>query len=341
MTDYIIVGSGVSGLSLQKAITDLGKDFLVISDHSQQASHVAGGLINPVMLKTGKPVWNIDEFLEYAKQFYISFNPDSFKSYPIHRVFNSIAEQNKHLSLINTTNQKYVTGDLVKPYHHIQAPHKMSLVEGGGVANIQEILKSEAHSLQSKHQFVNSTFDVTELNFNRDHIDYDSHKAKHIIFAEGAGVVNNLFFSKLPIEGNKGEYLLIESEALQLNAILKNKYFLIPLGNNVYKYGATYARNQFNNKPTEEARKELKTYLDKMVSCPYQIVDQVAGLRPTVKDKKPIYGTHPNYKNLHVFNGMGSRGLLMAPLLAKELLEHIEFGNPLRSEIDLNRFKLA
>jgi len=38
-------------------------------------------------------------------------------------------------------------------------------------------------------------------------------------------------------------------------------------------------------------------------------------------------------------NGLGSRGVLVAPTVAKDLIAHIEDGVPLPTEIDINRFK--
>ena len=65
----------------------------------------------------------------------------------------------------------------------------------------------------------------------------------------------------------------------------------------------------------------------------------MAGVRPTVKDRKPILGTHPNHKNLHVLNGMGTRGVLLAPNMAWDLFQHIQAGTPLDAEVNISRFK--
>ncbi|GGE37260.1 NAD(P)/FAD-dependent oxidoreductase [Psychroflexus planctonicus] len=339
MLDYIVVGFGISGLSLSKALSNKNRSFIIVSDASQKATLAAGGLVNPVMLKTGKLVWNINEFLPYAKQFYASFEVNAFSEYPIHRIFNSVEEQNNHLALANVINQEYVSTELVSAYNGIHAPFKMSKVNGGGVISIQKIVNHEMDRLKQLEQFVFSTFDYAKLNMHSDHVEYDGLKAKHIIFSEGFGIVNNPFFQKLSIQGNKGEYLIIQLKSLQLKAILKNKYFLIPLGDDLYKYGATYNRNEFDNQPSTVARDELQFHLNKMLTSEYTIVDQVAGIRPTVSDKKPIYGTHSKYKNVHVFNGMGSRGLLLAPLLANELINQLEDQLPLKKEIDIKRFK--
>ena len=339
MLDYIVVGFGISGLSVTRSLSNRKLSFVLYNNSSQNASLAAGGLVNPLMLKTGKPVWNVDEFLPHAKSFYSSFNQEYFSSLPIHRVFFSVEDQNNHVSQFqNSLTSLYTKYAILEAYPNINAPYKMSEALGGGVIQIQRLLQNELYKLKQQNKIFTETFNHDLLVFHKNHIEYKGTKARNIIFCEGYGICLNPFFKQLPIEGNKGEYLLFKSRELQLNAILKNKYFLIPLGNDVYKYGATYNRNDFSKLPSQEAREEMLVHLDQLISCSYEIIDQIAGIRPTVKDKKPIYGTHPIYKNMHILNGMGSRGLMMAPLLAEELLRHIEQGEPLRKEVDVKRF---
>ena len=67
-------------------------------------------------------------------------------------------------------------------------------------------------------------------------------------------------------------------------------------------------------------------------------MNHVAGVRPTVKDRRPLVGRHSEYKNLYMLNGLGTRGVMIAPYVAKELFEFIENDEALDIEIDINRF---
>ena len=62
------------------------------------------------------------------------------------------------------------------------------------------------------------------------------------------------------------------------------------------------------------------------------------GVRPTVKDRRPLIGTHPTYKNLHILNGLGTRGVMLAPAMALDLFDCIEKGKSLDKSIDIKRF---
>ena len=96
--DYIIVGSGIAGLMLCEQLRTRGKSFIVVSNTSQQASIVASGLYNPVVLKRFNMAWNADEHVPEALSAYkeledfINIKVDDQR--PIYRIFNSIEEQN-------------------------------------------------------------------------------------------------------------------------------------------------------------------------------------------------------------------------------------------------------
>ena len=80
--------------------------------------------------------------------------------------------------------------------------------------------------------------------------------------------------------------------------------------------------------------------LEKVLNVPYKIVEQTAGIRPTVKDRRPLVGVHSKHKQLAILNGLGTRGVMIAPTVAKQLFQHLEHHQKLDTEIDINRFSL-
>jgi glycine/D-amino acid oxidase-like deaminating enzyme len=148
----------------------------------------------------------------------------------------------------------------------------------------------------------------------------------------------NPFFNKLPLEGTKGELLLIHAPELKSEVILKSSVFVIPIGSDKYLVGSTYAWKDYSNTPTESARTSLINKLQKLLNCSFEILQQRAGIRPTVIDRRPLVGQHRVHKNLYILNGLGSRGVLVAPTVAKNLIDFIEKGLALPKDIDINRF---
>ena len=64
MIDYLIVGSGLAGISFAETALQNQKSILIIDNHSQSSSLIAGGLYNPVILKRFSEVWQAEQQLE-------------------------------------------------------------------------------------------------------------------------------------------------------------------------------------------------------------------------------------------------------------------------------------
>ena len=71
--------------------------------------------------------------------------------------------------------------------------------------------------------------------------------------------------------------------------MLKSSLFIIPLGNDFYKIGATYDRDDVSVQVTTQARDELVLKLKEIITCDFEVVDQVAGIRPTTKRQKAFF----------------------------------------------------
>ena len=167
---------------------------------------------------------------------------------------------------------------------------------------------------------------------------YKEFRAKHIVCAEGFGVKQNPYFSDIPLTGSKGEILTIKSSDLKIDFAIKSSVFVIPIGNDLYTVGSTYNNDDKSHLPTEEAKAELLTKLKTFMTCDFKIFEHRAGVRPTTKDRRPLVGRHTIHKNLYILNGLGTRGVMIGPYVAKGLYEFIESNVPLESEIDIGRF---
>jgi glycine/D-amino acid oxidase-like deaminating enzyme len=158
------------------------------------------------------------------------------------------------------------------------------------------------------------------------------------VFAEGFGIKRNPFFKHLPLNGTKGEMLTIKAPELKMDFILKSSVFIVPLGNDLYWIGATYEWEDKSHSITTKGKNQLTEKLKKIIACDFKVVDQVSGIRPTTKDRRPLVGSNPTYKNIYVLNGLGTRGVIMSPFVADQLFNHIENGERLDTEIDVARF---
>lgn len=342
--DYIIVGLGLAGLAFAEELVAQGKTFVVFEDNSQTSSQVAGGMYNPVILKRFTPVWNAKEQLDVALPFYKALE-QKLKSlfdepWPIYRTFKSIEEQNNWF----IASDKPILEEYMDPeptevdVEHIEAPFKAGRLKHTGRIRVKELLHAYSAYLKAENLWREETFRYERIITWQDHIEYGGLKTGKIVFCEGNGIKKNPFFNNLPLTGTKGELITIHAPELDLNYVIKSAVFIMPLGKDRYKVGATFNWKDKTNTPTPEGRSELEKKLKTVINCHYTVVGHEAGVRPTTGDRRPLLGVHPKNDRLAVLNGLGTRGVMIAPLMAKKLYQLIENGRPLEKELDISRF---
>ena len=344
MIDYLIIGSGLAGIAFAETALQNDRSIFVIDNNKNSASNVAAGLYNPVILKRFTPVWDAQIQLDLINTFYknleIKLNHQFDYKVPILRKFFSIEEQNNWFIASDKVDlAPFLSTQLRKDkFQGIDSTYDYGEVNKTGYVDVTSLLEYYKLYLQNKNCLTSKTFNYNLLEIDEDHIKYKDIIAKHIVFAEGFGMHQNPFFKDLPLDGVKGELLIIKAPELSLNLIVNTSIFILPLGNQLFKVGATYNWSDKTNIPTQEGKHELIERIKEILTCDFEIISHYAGVRPTVKDRKPLVGTHRLFLNVHVLNGLGTRGVMLGPSMAKELFDHIEFGTPLTPEININRF---
>ena len=344
MVDYIIVGLGLAGTSFAEQLLAGNKSFVVFDDDSQQSSVVAGGLYNPVILKRFTKVWRAHEQLKKAKPFYARLESklDMRFDYkvPVYRRFASVEEQNLWFDASDKPLlEDFLSTKIIQKDHScIEATYGYGEVLGTGRIDTESLVKAYTKYLNSRGLLIREKFNYELLELSENYIEYKDLKAKHIVFCDGFGLKKNPFFNYLPLNGTKGELLTIHAPALKINFVLKSSVFLIPIGEDLYRVGATYEWHDKTNEVTEKARQELLSKMETFIKCDYKVVDQKAGIRPTVTDRRPLVGQHPEYKNLYILNGMGSRGVMIAPDASEQLYQFITHQSELDEDMNIRRF---
>lgn len=344
MIDYIVVGAGLSGIAITEELLKRGKSLVVFENNSQSSSTVAGGVYNPVILKRFTLAWNAGDQLRQAKPFYRNLeeklNINIIEDLKVYRRFNSVEEQNNWFTAMDKPSvAPYLDPALISSINScIPSQYSFGRVEETGRIDTGLLVKEYRKYLDEMGVLLQEDFDHGKLEVSNDGVRYDEIIAKRVIFCEGFGMRENPFFNFLPLRGNKGEYILIKAPELKLDVAVKSSVFILPQGNDLYKVGATYDNVDTTETPTEEARKKLTDQVAAMITCDFEVVSQIAGIRPATKDRKPIVGRHPEHKQMYCCNGFGSRGVLIAPSMAKELVDHLEDDIPLNPETDLRRF---
>jgi glycine oxidase len=349
--EYLIVGFGIAGLSFAETLRRANKSFVVIADKKDGATTTSGGVLNPTVLKRFTAAWRASEFQQKAIPFYKEIerhlNEQLISEVKIERILNSIEEQNDWMIASDRNELKTFLNPSIESSQNdsVVAPFKLGAVKGGHLLSASKLLASYAERLRKEGTFIEAVFDYSQVTLEENKVHYKEWEATRIVFAEGAKVIDNPFYpyqgpftNKSVFIGNKGDYVIVKAPKLKVASILKGGMMLIPLGDDLYKIGATYDRHVYDSAISMEKREEIFSKLNKMISCPFEVVAQVAGVRPTIKDRRPLTGALRDTPQVAFLNGLGTRGLSMAPLVSLWLFQQLEEGVELPSAIDINRF---
>jgi len=344
MIDYLVIGSGLAGISFSEIALQNNKSILVLDNNSQHSSKIAGGLYNPVILKRFSEVSQAKENLRIMNNFFLNIEKKldckvNFQM-PILRKFFSVEEQNNWFAASDKENlTTFLSTNLIfRKFSSIDSPFGYGEVLQTGYVDTGLLLKKYKEYLLKNKLLLEESFDYSLLKEESDSIRYKDIQARHIVFAEGFGMHANPYFNELPLDGTKGELLIIKAPQLDLDVIINTSIFILPLGNDLFKVGATYNWTDKTDTLTNEGKAELVEKIKEIIHCNFEIVKHLAGVRPTVKDRKPLVGTYSNHDSIHILNGLGTRGVLLGPAMALALFENIEHQKPLDKAIDIRRF---
>lgn len=339
------MGQGLAGTCLALQLAKRKKSFVVIDQPSKNISSVvAAGLFNPITGKFLKKSWLAEKLFPYLFEFYVesekALGEKFFLPMPIYRPFETIEEQNDWMAKSESIQIKTFVKNIFNQPQWIDQVHNPFgglLIDQSGYVNVNSLLSAARNLFLEHNQFVDSEFDFKKLNVSDSKIEYENFESVRIIFCEGISAKANPYLHWLPIRPMKGEVLGIRLEQTP-HAIFNRGVYIVPNFGNNYNVGATYGQPPFTESVTEEGRTELDEKLKALIAIPYHVVDQRWGIRPTSPDRRPIIGCHPVHKNIFIFNGLGTKGVSLAPYFSHLLAKHLTDGDEIMGEVNIQRF---
>lgn len=347
MNDLIIVGTGLAAhvVALQSEFNGL-RTVIIGTPELSASSWVAAGLWNPVVFKRMTRSWKAEVLLPELKDFYtkaeVLLNEHFYTERKIIKPFFSPEERNiwiKRAKAELSTFLEESTYTATEEHKGLLIPNEYGVVNHCGNIQMNDFLKASIAFFKNKGAFMEETFDHSQLVTEGESISYKGIRAKHIVFCEGHMVKNNPYFKWIPLKPVKGEVLTLKSDTIDLKTyVLNHDAFMLKQNDWSYKLGATYDWNDLNDSPSQHGLVALISKLSKLITADYSIVKHEAGVRPSSIDRRPIIGSHPLYKNMHVFNGLGTKGVMLAPYFAKNFVHFLMKKETLHTESDVMRF---
>jgi glycine/D-amino acid oxidase-like deaminating enzyme len=343
--DYLIVGQGLSGTCLAITLENKYKKKVAVVDRDSgiKCSRVAAGTFNPVAFKVFSPTWGAAEFVPFLKKYFgeisAKWSTELIRERPVFKTIKSEEQRNlwKQKSM-EMPSSRFMEKDMIEGITGVKSTYGFGVVKSSGNLHMIEFLDRYRDQLQAEGRLSEEEMSYEELVISDIGFKYRNFEAKKLVFCQGHENEDNPFFNELPFRQTKGEVLIIRVPDWCSEGIVHNKINIVPMGNDVYWAGSSFDWHDKSTEPTEKARLNLLDQLKETLSIPFEVIRQEAGIRPTVIDRRPILGEHPDVPGMYIFNGMGTRGVMLAPYFANEMTAFMEEGKALDPEIDLKRF---
>lgn len=343
--DYLIVGQGIAGTSLAWHLHEAGKKVLLVNDSSlPSSSKVAAGIFNPLTGKKLVKTWLADDLFPYAQQFYgrvqEKLGVKVLHQASIFRPFRSIEEQNSYLAQTADPGiSKYIrpTSEQQNIPEHVHAPFGGMEVIRSGWVDLPLLLDKSRDYFESISQYIESAFDVADLVVSAERVGWKDFGFDKVILCQGFNARDNDWFSWLPFTPVKGQILEVDIPAAG-DQIVNQGIFILPISGSRCRVGATYSWDPLDWETTEAAAQELEGKLKPLLKVPYTITGQLAGIRPSSHDRRPMVGIHPEHPRVGIFNGLGTKGVTLAPFFANQFTEYLEMDKELNETVNIKRY---
>jgi len=368
--DTIIIGAGIAGCSVAFALQQAGQDVLLVDRSAAPASGgsgAAGAFVSPKIGK-GSPLQSLtNEAFEYAKDFYLKYFPEYFTQSGVVRMPKD-AEDAPKFEIYEASN--HAKCETLDSEHlatlGIKEADESFFFPEAGVCDAQGMCQAiwervafrqfEVASLrQAQGPSARSTWLLTSNAVAEPVV------ARHIVLATGYqnDLLDMRYMGVRGTWGSRGDYY----SDLELDVSMHKRISVSANIDGIIKLGATHNKAKdpcvvCDGRPLVSLEAQAKEMVD---TSDFVLKETFCGMRAGSKDYFPLVGsvidvpymleTYPKIlkgakpplkyiENLYVCNGLGGRGFVFAPLMAKWLSELIVEGKQVDSKVDPDRLFL-
>lgn len=327
--DFLIIGQGLAGSAMAMALQNLGANVLVIDREDMfSASRVAAGLVTTVAGKGMNISWRQSEYLPEALTYYRRLEEISgrtmFYSLESLRLFDS-EQQRIKFDAKRESLAGWIAEAEEEDLAKWNAEHGGFIMTQGGWLDTKTYLQIVREILGDRYRC--DSFHEDQLVISDGEVKWKDVISKRIILCQGSsGLMEGGLFSFINHRCAKGEILTVRIPGACEEKIINCNGWLIPLGNELWRAGATYEWEDMSGAPTEAGKLEIEEKIRKLTDLPFEVIEHTAAVRPILRSSQPFIGHHPQYPEVSFFNGLGSKGVTTAPSVARHFAEHLING---------------
>lgn len=351
--DVIIVGQGLAGTVLAWELLRRGQRVLVVDrEGTGSASRIAAGLVTPVTGKRLAKSWRWDEVYPVAVAFYrereAELGNTFFHQRPALRLFATEAERAEFAKRTATSREpgtpnigEFVRANPAIDRDHFDAPLGGFEMPAAARLDVPRFLDVSREHFRHRDAYRTAAIDLpgdVELLPSGVRVAKLEVEARTLVLCRGFAPGADPWFGGVRFNAAKGEILTMRIPGLREERVIHRGIWLAPAGGDLFRCGATYAWDDLNNTPTATAREEIEAKLRAFLRLPLEVIDHRAAVRPVIDAGFPVLGRHPSHPALAYFNGLGSKGSLLAPFFAGQLAGCLLGEREPDPEVDVRKF---
>jgi glycine oxidase len=322
--DILIIGQGLAGTLLAWEFERAGISFgIADAGHEGAATSAAAGIINPITGRRLVKTWRVEALLPAARTTYRSIEDalgvELWHEVRVRRLFRDERER-------RIFGEKRAGGSLA-PFAGAEDRDGF-WIEGAARVDLPALLAAARARWQAQGRLrVGGAASMAGA-------------AGHelVVDCTGLAAARGGEFNFVPWEFSQGEMLEVAVEGLARDVVLNAGHWILPVATDAAWVGATHRPGVLDRQPTVAGRAVLEASARMLLGRPFHVTGQRAGVRVNLPDKRPVAGRHPQNPRLGLINGLGAKGALYAPMLARQWVGHLATGAGFEPEIDVRRF---
>lgn len=177
-------------------------------------------------------------------------------------------------------------------------------IEGGGWVDLAALLDGARARWRASGRLEERTFTPSEG------------RGKRVLWCPGAPGLGGVWAPVVqglwqPV---RGDVLTVRIPGLTLHHGEVGPRFLLPLGNSLFRWGATHEIDVDDQGYRPEAKALLEQELKaRLGEASFEVTGHAWGVRPASRDHRPLVLPHPDEPGWLLFDGLGGRGVAQGP----------------------------
>jgi glycine oxidase len=337
--DVVIAGAGLAGAAAALYLSETQRVIVLEAARpSAGASGAAAGLVNPLMGRKAKRTWQADAALDALHETLDRAGAASlFSAGGVVRP----AMTDKQVRFFEESGSAHPEhGSWFAPeaaaerFPWLPTPRGALLVRRGGAIHVPNFVAAMLEAARANGADVQSYTRVTGWTEATDGVRVrvehdgatDEISTKRLLLAIGWGLRRFPAWADLDLRGVKGQTVRVRRPpGLTLERPISGRGYAVPDGKAII-VGSSYEHDFNDVRPSPEQTDLILQKADQMLPglAAAEVLDATAGVRIMTRSNRPLLGPLPGAERVWVFTGLGSRGLLSAPLLARRLPECLD-----------------